>query len=76
MEISKFITTKKETIDVSRIHTMVSLGLKMNRNSSTIYMWKLKGALETVFISGVEFVLEPENIEDFKPQRVKRRQGV
>lgn len=74
MEIKSIITKQKETIDGSRIHTLTSLAKKINSNPTTIYFWKLKGRLETLVIGGIEFVIEPKNIEDLKPRKIKRKE--
>lgn len=60
-------------IDVTRLHVLKNLAKILSIPYSTLYIKKLRGDFETIVISGVEFVIEPE--EGFKKILKKKKKN-
>lgn len=58
--MTKIKISEEEVVDVSRIYTLKAFAERMNVAVSSVYIWKLKGELQIIKISGSDFIVEPK----------------
>lgn len=63
--------TNPRLIDVTRLHVLKNVARMLSIPYSSLYLRKLRGEFEVVEISGVEFILEPE--DGFKVVKKKKK---